>query len=258
MFVDRNAVTTLAGELADELMRQASTKLERELLDELGELVDFELDLPEELPLQAIALSSGERYLDIDLHTNLRVEHGRAPGPARREGLRPILVQGRISGDAIAALANHAIREGRIPGRWTLEGEPDPNGDVHAGVGWANGQPDAHEIHLWKLGRDCAHVVLRGKPQLMVKGRELELGTEQAKVESVVGSAKVRAGLFFSKTARRGIELIERTAASTEVEIGSVPMTAHITAAEIVTDEVVLGLRLLATPTPARAPAPAR
>jgi hypothetical protein len=92
-------------------------------------------------------------------------------------------------------------------------------------------------------------VVLRGKPQLAVKGRELELGTEQAKVESVVGSAKVKAGLFFSKTARRGIALIERTAASTEVEVGSVAMTAHISAAQIVTDEVVLGLRLAPTPT---------
>lgn len=250
MFVDRSAVTSLAGELADELMRQAATKLERELLDDLGEFVDFEFDLPEELPLQAIALSSSDRYLDLDLHTNLRVEHGLAPGHARREGLHPNLIQARVSGDAIAALANHAIREGRIPGRWTLEGEPDPNGDVHAGVGWANGQVDALEIHLWKLDTDCAHVVLRGKPQLSVKGRELELGTEQAKVESVVGSAKVRAGLFFSKTARRGIELIERTAASTEVEVGSVAMTAHIAAAQIVTDEVVLGLRL--TPTPKR------
>jgi hypothetical protein len=247
MFVDRNAVANLAGELADELMRQAATRLERELLDELGEFVDFEFDLPEELPLQAIALHSSERYLDIDLHTNLRVEHGLAPGHARIEGMHPNLIQARVSGDAIAALANHAIREGRIPGRWTLEGEPDPNGDVHAGVGWANGKPDALEIHLWKLGSDCAHVVLRGKPQLAVKGRELELGTEQAKVESVVGSAKIKAGLFFSKTARRGIALIERTAASTEVEVGSVAMTANIAAAEIAADEVVLGLRLSPT-----------
>lgn len=249
MFVDRNTVSNLAGELADELMRQAASKLERELLDDLGELVDFEFDLPEEVPLQAIALSSGERYLDIDLHTNLRVEKGLAPGHARQEGMHPNLIQARVSGDAIAALANHAIREGRIPGRWTLEGEPDPNGEVHAGVGWANGQVDALEIHLWKLDGDCAHVVLRGKPQLAVKGRELELGTEQAKVESVVGSAKIKAGLFFSKTARRGIELIERTAASTEVEVGAMAMTAQISAAQIATDEVVLGLHLSPTPT---------
>jgi hypothetical protein len=244
MFVDRNTVTSLASDLADELMRQAASKLERELLDDLGELVDFEFDLPEELPIQSIALRSGERHLDIDLHTSLRVEHGLAPGQSRDESMHPNLIQARLSGDAIAALANHAIREGRIPGRWTLEGEPDPNGEVHAGVGWANGKPDALEIHLWKLEGDCAHVVLRGEPKLTVKGKELELGTAQAKVESVVGSAKIRAGLFFSKTARRGIELIERTAASTDVEIGSTTMTAHIADAKIVTDEVVLGLRL--------------
>jgi hypothetical protein len=247
MFVDRNTVGQLAGELADELMKQAASKLERDLLDDLGELVDFELDLPEELPIRSIALRSGDRYLDIDLHTPLRVERGLAPGDARDASMHPNLIQARLSGDAIAALANHAIREGRIPGRWTLEGEPDPNGDVHAGVGWANGKPDALEIHLWKLEDECAHVILRGVPKLVVDGKELELGTEQAKVESVVGSAKIRAGLFFSKTARRGIELLERTAASTEVEIGATPMTAHIADAKIVTDEVVLGLRLSPT-----------
>jgi hypothetical protein len=63
----------------------------------------------------------------------------------------------------------------------------------------------------------------------------------------VIGSAKIRAGLFFSKTARRGIELLERTAASTEVEVGSVAMTANIADAKIVADEVVLGLRLSPT-----------
>ena len=247
MFIDRNAVGQLAGELADELMRQAADKLERELLDDLGELVAFEFDLPEEVPIRTIALHAGERHLDIDLHTPLRVEHGLAPGHARDASMHPNLIQARVAGDAIAALANFAITEGRIPGRWTLEGEPDPNGDVYAGVGWANGEPDALEIHLWKFESDCAHVVLRGEPRLAVKGRELELGTERAKVDSVVGSAKVRAGLFFSKTARRGIELIERTAASTQVEIGSATMTAQIAAATIAADEVVLGLRLSPT-----------
>jgi hypothetical protein len=247
MFVDRNTVTNLAGELADELMRQAASKLERELLDELGELVDFEFDLPEELPVRSIALRSDARYLDIDLHTSLRVEHGLAPDRGRDEAMHPNLIQARLAGDAIAALANHAIREGRIPGRYTLEGEPDPSGDVHAGVGWANGKPDALEIHLFKFESDCAHVVLRGVPKLAVEGRQLVLGTEQAKVESVIGSAKIRAGLFFSKTARRGIELLERTAASTEVEVGSVAMTANIADAKIVADEVVLGLRLSPT-----------
>src|SRR5690606_20517239 len=98
------------------------------------------------------------------------------------------------------------------------------------------------------LEGDCAHVVLRGKPALAVKGRELEIGTAQAKVESVVGSAKVKAGLFLSKTARRGIELLERTAASTEVEIGNTTMLAHIASAEVDGDEIILGLRLAAKP----------
>jgi hypothetical protein len=245
MVVDRGTVSALAGELADQLMTQAARMLERDLLDDLGELARFEFDLPDELPISAISLSAGERYLNIDLRTSLRVAKGLAEHHERVDGLHPNLIQVRMSGDAIAALANHAIREGRIPERWTLGGEPDPAGEVYAGVGWAEGTPDPLEIHLWKLEGDCAHVILRGEPHLEVAGRELELGTNGAKVQSVVGSAKVRAGLFFSKTARRGVSLIERTAASTDVEIGASTMNAQIAAAAIAGDELVLGLRLV-------------
>ena len=244
MLVDRNTIGGLAGNLADQLMNQASGLLQRELLDSLGELARFEFDLPDELPVRSIALVAGDRYLDIDLRTPLRVANGLAPGRARVEGLHPNLVQVRLSGDAIAALANHAIRAERIPGRWTLAGEPDPQGDLHAGVGWATGTAEPLEIYLWKLGADCAHVILRGEPHLAVVGRELELGTERAHVEVIVGSAKVRAGLFFSRAARRGVELIERQAAATEVAMGTSVMVAQISAAERRGDEIILGLTL--------------
>ncbi len=244
MVVDRNTVTGLAGELADQLMGQAAAMLERDLLDDLGELARFEFDLPEELPIRTIELAAGERYLGIDLRTPLQVAVGLPRARARVDGLHPNLVQVRLSGDAMAALANHALHDGRIPQRWTLAGEPDPEGELWAGVGWAEGASDPLEIHLWKLDSDCAHVVLRGEPHLRVDGNEIELGTEKAKVDSVVGSTKVKAGLFFSKTARRGVELIERTAAATEVEIGTSVMTARVAAAQVRGDEVVLGLSL--------------
>lgn len=248
LVVDRASVTALASDLATQLMDEASRQLERELLDSLGEFVHLELDLPDELPIAAIDLRAGERNLDIDLRTSLQVAHGLGPGPrgasGRVEGIHPNLIQVRISGDAAAALVNHAIRDGRIPGRWTLAGEPDPEGELHAGVGWAEGQADALEIHLWKLEGDCAHVVLRGEPHLAVEGGALELGTQKAKLDDVVGSAKVRAGLFFNKTVRRGVELVERTTAATEVELGASAMQARVAAAAVAGDEVVLGLRL--------------
>lgn len=249
MLVDRATVTQLAGDLGDQLMKQAGSLLQRELLDDLGELARFELDLPEELPISAISLDAGERYLDIDLVTPLSVPEALPQTRGRVESLHPNLVQVRLSGDALAALANHAVREGRLPGRWTLEGEPDPQGEVHVGVGWAEGEADPLEILLWKLEGDCAHVILRAEPQIGVQQaegrRELVLGARQAKVDSVIGSAKIRAGLFFSKTARRGISLIERTTAQTEVEIGRETMALEVHVARVEGDELVLGLRLV-------------
>lgn len=247
MIADKRTVTELAGELADQLMKQAASLLERELLDDLGELARFEFDLPDELPIRTIELAASERYLDIDLRTSLRVAHGLAPGRERIADLHPNLVQVRMSGDAIAALINYGIREGRIPGRWTLQGEADANGEIWAGVGWAEGTPDPLELHLWKLEQDCAHVVLRGQPDLRVHGRDMEVRTDEIKVESVTGSVKVKAALFFWKTTQRGRSLIERTAATTEIEIGTTVMTARVAEADVRGDEVILGLALSAT-----------
>lgn len=245
MLLDRSTIVELAGGLIEQLSRDAVRELKGELLTSLGQLVHLELDLPEELPLDNLALRTGERELELELHTALQVEHGLAPPSAPRvAGIHPNMIQVRLSGDTAAALVNNAIREGRIPSRWSLEGEPDPAGELYAGMGWAEGRTDSLELHLWKTEGDCAHVVLRGEPHLELRGRELELGTERATVESVTGSAKLRAGLFFSRTARRGVELVERTTAATQIELGRATMDASVAAATVSGDEIVLGLRL--------------
>lgn len=244
MILDKAQVAELASGISDELMRQAAAAVKKNLLDDLGELARFEFDLPPEIPLQRVLLNAGERHLDIDLITTLAVERPLAAGHTRMEGLHPNLIQVRIAGDAAAALANHAIRSGKIPERWTLEGEPDPKGDVLVAAGWATGQSDPLEIHLWKLAEDCAYVILRAAPVLAVQTNQLQLGAANAKVEDVQGSFKIRAALFFSRTARRGISLVEQTASTTEVELAGSTMQVSVHDAKAVGDELVLGLRL--------------
>lgn len=244
MLIDDEQLAALVGELLDPLMRSAAASVKKNLLDELGELARFEFDLPPELPIQRVVVGAGDRHLDIDLITPLAVARPLAAGHARVEGLHPNLVQVRVAGDAAAALANHAIRRGKIPERWTLEGEPSPKGELHVAAGWASGEPDPLEIHLWRLVEDCAYVILRAKPALAVKGEQLELGAAQAKVDEVQGSFKVRAGLFFSRAARKGVSMVEQTAASTEVELAGATMKVQIHDARVAGDELVLGLRL--------------
>ena len=244
MLIDKGQIAALAGGMGEQLMSQAAAAVKKNLLDDLGELARFEFDLPPELPLLRVRLDAGERHLDLDLITTLAVERALPPGHGRVEGLHPNSIQVRIAGDAAAALANNAIRSGKIPERWTLEGEPDPKGEVLVAAGWATGEHDPLEVHLWKLAGDCAYVILRAAPTLAVKGNELELGAAQAKVEDVQGSFKVRAGLFFSRTARRGISLVEQTAASTEIELAGSTMLVSVHEAKVVGDELVLGLRL--------------
>lgn len=246
--LDRDSVQQIAGDLAAQLADDAAALVERELLDDLGELVHFELDLPPELPIASISVRSGSRYLDLDLRTPLAVQTPLPEGRARAADLHPNLIQVRLSGDAAAALVNAAIASGRIPDRWNLDGEPDPDGAIRAALGWVEGVDDPLAVHLWSLAGDCAHVRLRGQPILTVAEgsgpRALEVGARDAKVESVSGSLKVRAGLFFDRTARRGISLVEQTAAATEVDVGGAAMQLSIYAADIRGDEVVLGLRL--------------
>ncbi len=238
----RKQLEQVVAGLSDEIMGDAAEVLRRELAGDIGEIASVELDLPD-LPLKQIAVTSGPKDVRLAVTSTLPIRAGVPADTTPLEGFHPREVQVRMSGSAAAELGNWAMREGEIPERWGMDGSPDPGGPLVAGLDWAPG-PRPLKVHLWATEDDCAHVTLGATPRIEAKGDALELATSDAQIEDVEGSAKVRAGIWFSGLGRQSFEVIEETAAHFDLEIAGQALRTRIHTAELRGNEVVLGLAL--------------
>jgi hypothetical protein len=240
MLTSKRALEQLAREAAEELMAEAFAVLKRDILDDLGEIAQVELDLPE-LPLARVIVSTDARDLLLAVHTALPVQSGlskpgRAGGPAD-------LVSVRVAGAAAAELANWGMREGALPDRWTVEGEGRDDGPLVAALAW-RGEKKPLLVHLWQLSGDCFHASLAATPQVRVAGGKLVVSTDDARIEHVEGSAKVRAGVWFSGLGRRSFAFVEEHTAELSLELAGRPVRATVRSAEASGSELRLGVAL--------------
>lgn len=243
MLTSKKQIEQLAAGASEELMREAFALVKRELLDDLGEITRIELDLPD-MPLAAADLSTAAEYLTIDVRTTLPVARGLGGPGGRVQGVHPNVVQVRIAGPTAAELANYAMETGDIPERWNMDGEPEDDGPLYAGLAWNEAEGKPLLLHLWSLDEDCAHVVMGATPRVSLAGEHLQLQTNDAKIERVEGPLKVRAGIWFSGLGRRSFAFVEQTAASFDFEVGGQPLSARVQSAALTGDELVLGLKL--------------
>jgi hypothetical protein len=243
MLTSKKQISSIARRLADQVLPDLLTLVRRELGDELGELSRVELQLPP-LPIAALAVRSTKTDLVLGLRSSLPVMDPLPPGDARNPELHPNLVELDISGAMAAALANDAMARGELPQRYDLEGSPDPEGSLVAGLAWPGGaQPLA--LHLWNEDdKDCAHVTLRATPRLSVNKKHLLLASRDARIKEVEGPLRVRAGLFFSGVGRRSFSFMEKMASELSFDLGKDEIRARIHDARISGDAIILGLRV--------------
>lgn len=246
--IGRDQIATLADRALGELVTRSFPAIRDNLLADAGPLVDVEIDLPP-VPISRVELKTSPADVELWIHTTLAAP-ALAAGPARAPGSDPNLVQVRMSGGTAAELANQGIARGQIPGRYDLEGTPDPKGEFAAGVGWAEG-PRPLRIHAWKEQDVCAHVVFSGTPNLRADKGELALDVPDARIEQVTGAAKARAAVWFSGLGRRTFAFSEAIAGATAFDLLGVDYDAVPVAARVVGPDVAVDLRLAAAPRPA-------
>lgn len=253
--IGREQIASLADRALGELVARSFPAIRDDLLADAGALVDVEVELPP-VPISRVELKTGAADVELWIHTTLPAP-ALAPGPARAPGGDAGLVQVRMSGGTAAELANQGIARGQIPGRYDLEGAPDPNGEFAAGVGWATGERPLR-IHAWKEQDVCAHVVFSGTPNLRADRGELGLDVPDARIERVTGSVKARAAVWFSGLGRRTFAFSEAIAGATAFDLLGVDYDAVPVAARVVGPDVAVDLRLAAQParpaSPTRAP----
>lgn len=246
--IGRDQIETFADKALGELVSRSFPAVRDNLLGNIDTLVDVEVELPP-VPVARVELRTTPADVELWIHTTLPAS-GLAAGPARAAGSDPRLVHVRMSGGTAAELANQGIARGQIPGRYDLEGEPNPKGEFTAGVGWAPG-PRPLRIHAWKEQPVCAHVVFSGTPALRSAAGSLELSVPDARIEKVTGAVKARAAVWFSGLGRKTFSFTEAIAGATRFELLGTDYDAVPVTARVAGDDVGVDLRLAAAPAPA-------
>jgi len=162
--------------------------------------------------------------------------------PGRRlAGQSPHQVQVQMSGGLVAALANKAMAEGKIPARYNRSGAASPHGEFTAALAWAPG-PKPLKLHAFKTDRDCVHIQFAATPNISVAQNEIVVRVDDAKIEQSTGSAKVRAALWFSGVGRQTFSFSESIAAGFRLDFPGAPVGAQVRAAGVLGNDVVFGL----------------
>lgn len=183
---------------------------------------EVHLDLPD-LPLDRIELRSMAGWLAVGLH----LEGGGLP-----EELVPAIppadrVRVRLSGGAVAGLANQAIAAGDLPGRYSQAGKPVADGPLQVGLGWGD-HPRPMKVLVWQTEGTCVHARLGGTPEVQVQqrpaGRTIQVRVADGQVEAVEGSLLVEAGAWLTGVWDRTLRFTQTAVAETRLEVGGRPL----------------------------------
>ena len=250
--IGRAEVEAAADQFLREVVGGRWPQIRDGLLRGTDDLVDAEIDLPD-LPISRIELRSAQADLELWVHAALPAE-ALSQGPARPAGVDARLVAIRMSGGTAAALVNRAMAQGQVPARYDREGAPDPNGELLAGVAWKPG-PKPLKVHAWSLSGQCARLTFGGTPEVAIRGGQLDVRVQDAALEEVTGSLRVRAAVWFSGLGRQTFALGESVAGATELELAGATYRARVVTGSVAGADLVFSLALAEAPRgPTRGP----
>lgn len=222
MMVSKSDLANAADDIVAELFRRSWPRIRDSVLADVGQVTSLEFALPD-VPLRDVAIRSRAGALDLLVDTGLPVARG-VTGTPTASGDRVVL---RATGEAVAAMANVAIKTGRIPARYDLAGEPNPKGPFVVGLGWEPG-PRPLQLHAWAEEGDCAYLRISGTPQLAVKGKSLEVSVQDGRIDEARGPTKLRLAAFSQRVGRNALTFVHQETARFELDLAGRPLVAHV------------------------------
>ncbi len=250
----RRVVDEAVAGLASEIVGGLLESLRDELPSLFAEVAAIEIELGD-LPLAEAKLRSRPEALQIALRSDLPSTRGLTDPFALPAGVPAEGIAMRISGEALTAYLNTAMREGTIealPGRFDENGQPDPQGDFVARASWRRAARPL-TLDVFAPDGDCAHLRMAATPRVRVVQGELEVSADDARLEKVeAGGVRIRSAVFFGGLGRKSLSLAQRVATEADFEIGGQSMRAQIREARIDAEGLTLGLALGAAGPPGR------
>jgi hypothetical protein len=240
--VPRFALERGARELARHLTGAAYRGLRATLLARLGEVTRLRIRLPD-LPIASVSVRSPAgpiQALEIDLMTDLPVRGG--PVGARSIGAGD-QIQLRLSGGAVAAIANWAIDSGRLPRYYTRNLKPRPDGQYRPVLEWVGRRARRPlVIHIFQESGGCSSFAVGVRPEVSIAGGQLVATLRDREIERVRGSAVLEIAVWLRSLVSSAADVTRRIAATTQLEAGGRRFDTRITGASLAGDDLVLEL----------------
>lgn len=237
------AVELLARHLGD----AGFALLRRHLLSRIEEVTRISITLPD-LPIARASVRTRTRALPalvVDLWLALPVSGGIDASAASAV---TTTAQLRLSGEAVAEIANWAIATGRAPRRHDRDLDPTPTGKYVPMFSWRRGHRRPLAIHVFRFERPCGVIRVAARPTLATSAGEVEVGIASGVVEDVEGSLAIRLGVWASRLFKGAIDRSRTYASTTTTRVGALTLATTVRSATLAGDTVILGIDLLARP----------
>ncbi len=232
-------VEALAQESLDLIAKEVWPSAKEELLG-IEPLIDTRFALPD-LPIHALALSSSERALVVDMTTDLADARPIDRGFDEVEATQRMVL--RLSGGTAMGLVNRAMKRGEVPSRFDAEGNPKPSGIWEARLGWRGGSTPL-VVHLWRSQDKCQSADVAARLGLALQGQKVRVRVEDGKITSVAGPAFAEAFYWLENIFGEALGFTFDTDAFVRFDDGSTSMKVNLAKIALGENDLVLGLDL--------------
>jgi hypothetical protein len=244
----RPVLDAAASKLGSHLTGAAYQALQRTLLKRLGELTRVRLRLPD-VPVASVAIRSTETLLVVEIVTDLPVRRGLAPA---RDDDTEIGV--RLSGSAVAELANWAIDHGHTPRWYSRSMLPEPDGEFRPRFDYV-AEDRAHPIKVYAFQErnGCSYFRVGVRAAIAIDGDTLQATALDRDLERTSANPVIEVAAWAKYFVIGSLDRSKRVVAHTRLAAGGRALDTRVVGATITNDEVQFALRLVpAHPVPPR------
>lgn len=228
------------------LTREAYRIVRRSVLTPLGELGRFSVSMPD-VPIAGLSLTSAADRWSVAARLPMAAAGLRSAGKAPSGNT----LRMAVSTDALVALGNWAMGQGKIPSRYTREGKATDSGEFEAGFAWQSGQRPL-KVNFWTAEVPqtgiCLHATAGADPSLRLAKGKLEVGFQNGQIEAVTGPPLLSNALDLLGVSSRAFEFTKSVATKAEFKLGKNKQQVALRALSLSGDMVTFDLSVPGRP----------
>jgi len=242
--VPRPLLDLAASRLGAHLRTTAYEQLRTTLLHRLGELTRLRLQLPD-VPVANVTIRSTDRTLVVGIATALPVRRGLTP-QGQAEDAADADVSVRISGSAVAELANWAIEHGHAPRWYDRSLKPRPDGELRPRFDYvAEDRGHPLKVYAFQERGGCSYFRVGVRPAVAMDGERVKATVLDRELERRSASPVIEWLAWMKYFLTGWVDRSKQVAAHTRLVAGHRALETRVVGASLGHDELSFTLRFV-------------